>query len=75
MSQFDRGVDTYWPPARTAEEERADVLAFLVHALTYPVPWLGAARPPDYIDTLRGLIESGAHVGAVKREQKRKGKT
>lgn len=61
------------PPARTAEEERADVLAFIAHALTYPFPWLGAARPQGYIETLRGLIESGAHVGAVKREQQRKG--
>ena len=107
MSQFDRGVGTYWPtvcsdprctttqtcqreryerygnapgenygprcvplppPVRTAEEERADVLAFIERALKYPFPSDGsAARPQSYIRMLHEMISSGDHLGAAKR--------
>ena len=105
MSQFDRGVGTYWPtvcsdprctttqtcqrekherygnapgenygprcvplppPVRTAEEERADVLAFLRRAASYP-EW--SLRADRYLDALHEMIEAGEHVGALKRER------
>jgi hypothetical protein len=57
-------------PVRTAEEERADVLAFIERALKYPFPSDGsAARPQSYIRMLHEMISSGDHLGAAKREK------
>ena len=100
MSQFDRGVGTYWPtvcsdprctttqtcqrekherygnapgenygprcvplppPARTAEEERADVLAFIATAL---MPKYGRAGLSVYLAVM-GLITIFAVLAAV----------
>lgn len=51
-------------PVRTAEEERADVLAFLERAATYPNPTAPFSR---YVEMLVELIRDGEHVGAAKK--------
>ena len=51
--------DKYTAP-RTAEEERADVVAYLAHAARFPNPTLPMNK---YVDTLRELVACGAHVG------------
>ena len=50
----------------TAEEERADVIAYLAQAARSPQPKLPMNQ---YMDTLRELIECGAHVGFSKKEK------
>ena len=60
---------TYTEPAsrpdRTAEEERADVLAYLDYAATFPFHYnKGAAA---VIGTLRELISQGTHEGYAKK--------
>lgn len=57
--------DKYVPP-RTPEDERADVVAYLAHAAAFPKPTLPMNQ---YMDTLRELIECGAHVGFSKKEK------
>jgi hypothetical protein len=49
---------------RSAEEERADVIAYLAHAATFPNPILPMNR---YIETLRENIERGEHSGWSKK--------
>lgn len=56
---------TKYTAPRTAEEERADVIAYLAQAARFPQPKLPMNQ---YMDTLRELIESGAHVGWAKKE-------
>jgi len=53
-------------PVRTAEDERADVLAYIAQAARFPQPKLPMNH---YMDTLHELIESGAHVGWSKKEK------
>lgn len=60
---------TKYTAPRTAEEERADVIAYLAHAATFQNPILPMNR---YIETLRENIENGEHVGWSKDETSRK---
>lgn len=57
--------DRYVPP-RTAEDERADLVAYLAHAARFPNPTLPMNQ---YMDTLRELVECGAHVGWARKEK------
>lgn len=57
--------DRYVPP-RTAMDERADLVAYLAHAAAFPNPTLPMNQ---YVDTLRELVECGAHVGFAKKER------
>jgi hypothetical protein len=54
-------------PVRSVEEERADVLAYLAHARTFPFTY--DVSPAAIIDALRELIEQGQHVGWAKKEK------
>ena len=56
---------------RTAEEERADVIAYLAHAATFQNPILPMNR---YIETLRENIENGEHIGWSKKPLHRSSK-
>lgn len=58
---------TEYVPQRTAADERADVLAYLAHAAAFPQPQLPMNQ---YMDTLRELIECGAHVGYAQKQGK-----
>ncbi len=56
-------------PVRTAEDERADVLAYLDYAATFPFYYnKGAAA---VIGTLRELISQGTHEGYAKKASDR----
>jgi hypothetical protein len=55
-------------PARTAEDERADLLAYLAYGSTLPFPY-----PSDTVavlNALRDLIGQGMHEGWAKKEKK-----
>ena len=52
---------------RTAEDERADVVAYLAYARKFPFHYHKDA--PAIIDALRELIEQGQHEGWAKREE------
>jgi len=54
-------------PVRTAEDERADVLAYLAYARTFPFYYHKDA--PAIIDALRDLIEQGQHERWAKKEK------
>ena len=54
-------------PVRTAEDERADVLAYLAHARAFPFTY--ATSTADVIDSLRELVEQGQHVGWAKKRE------
>ena len=65
--------DRYVPP-RSPEDERADVLAYLTHALSYGFTTQSAydpraASPALYPSMLRDLIAEGEHVGWAKKER------
>lgn len=53
-------------PVRTAEDERADVLAYLAYARAFPFTY--ATSTADILDALRELIEQGQHVGWAAKE-------
>jgi hypothetical protein len=55
-------------PSRTVDDERADVLAYLAYARTFPFTY--ATSTETIIDCLRELIEQGTHIGWSKREKK-----
>jgi len=55
-------------PVRTAQDERADVLAYLAYARTFPFTY--ATSTADILDALRELIEQGQHEGWAAKEQK-----
>jgi hypothetical protein len=55
-------------PKRTADDERADVLAFLDRAVKYPFPY-PAMSVYRYIETLADLIRKGDHVGLAKEKK------
>jgi hypothetical protein len=46
-------------PVRTAEDERADVLAYLAYARTFPFPH--PSNTAGVLDALRDLIVQGMH--------------
>ncbi len=52
-------------PVRTADDERADVVAYLAYARTFPFHYHKDA--PAIIDALRELIEQGQHEGWAKK--------
>jgi len=52
---------------RTAEDERADVLAYLDYAAKFPFTYDKTA--PAIIDALRELIEQGQHERWAKKEK------
>jgi hypothetical protein len=54
--------------AKGSAEERADVLAYLAHARTFPFTY--DKGTPAIIDALRELIEQGQHEGWAKKEDK-----
>lgn len=54
-------------PVRTAEEERADVLAYLAYARTFPFTYLKGATA--IIDAIREHIEQGQHEGWAAKEK------
>lgn len=55
-------------PVRTAEEERADVLAYLAYARAFPFTYNKGT--PAILDVLRDLIAQGHHKGwAAKAEE------
>ena len=54
-------------PVRTAEDERADVLAYLAYARTFPFHYLKGATA--IIDAIREHIEQGQHEGWAAKEQ------
>ena len=54
-------------PVRTAEEERADVIAYLAYARSFPFTF--ETRTALVIDTLRDLIDQGTHIGWAKKEK------
>ncbi|NBR66906.1 MAG: hypothetical protein EBT79_06435 [Actinobacteria bacterium] len=53
-------------PVRTAEDERADVLAYLRYARRFPFTY--ELNPSSVIDVLCDLIEGGQHIGWAKKE-------
>jgi hypothetical protein len=53
--------------AKGNAEERADVLAYLAYARTFPFHYHKDA--PAIIDALRELIEQGHHEGWAKKEK------
>ena len=52
---------------RTAEDERADVVAYLAHAREFP--FTHASGIPAVLDALYDLIEQGHHEGWAKKEK------
>ena len=54
-------------PVRTAADERADVIAYLDYARTFPFTYDRTA--PAIIDALRELIEQGQHERWAKKEK------
>ena len=58
---------TRYVPPRTAEDERSDLVAYLAHAARFPNPTLPMNQ---YLDTLRELVECGAHVGFSTKKEK-----
>ncbi len=61
------GDGTVPVPVRTAEEERADVLAYLAYARTFPFTYLKGATA--IIDAIREHIEQGQHEGWAAKEK------
>jgi hypothetical protein len=55
-------------PVRTAQDERADVLAYLDYASTFPFHHHKGAAV--IINTLRDLIKQGQHEGLAAKEKK-----
>ena len=53
--------------AKGNAEERADVLAYLAYARTFPFTY--DKGTPAILDALRELIEQGQHVGYHRREE------
>jgi hypothetical protein len=53
-------------PVRTADDERADVLAFLRYATKFP--FSGDMNPADAIGVLHDLITRGEHAGWARKE-------
>jgi hypothetical protein len=49
----------------TAEDERADMLAYLAYARAFPFTY--ATSTADVIDALRELVAQGQHVGWAKK--------
>jgi hypothetical protein len=58
-------TETMPRPVRTAEDERADVLAYLAYARAFPFTY--ATSTADILDALRELIEQGQHIGWAKK--------
>ena len=56
-------------PVRTAEDERADVVAYLAHARAFPFTY--DKGTPAILDALRELIEQGQHEGWAKKATER----
>ena len=52
-------------PVRTAEDERADVLAYLAYARTFPFPH--PSNTAGVLDALRDLVVQGMHEGWSKK--------
>lgn len=55
-------------PVRTAEDERADVLAYIRRAIAYPFPVPGSEGPAGYLSMLHDLIAAGTHEGWAKND-------
>jgi len=56
-------------PVRTPEDERADILAYLAYARTFPFTY--DKGTPAILDALRELIEQGQHEGWAKKATER----
>lgn len=48
--------------------ERADVLAYIRRAITYPFPVPGVSGPEGYLTMLHDLIAAGTHEGYAKHD-------
>jgi len=61
------GDGTVPVPVRTAEDERADVLAYLAYARTFPFTYDKSTTA--ILDALRELIAQGMHEAWAKKEK------